>query len=314
MAFLVRGGRKIVFKPDESLPNLPAPVRMPSDFTFVNRLQWGFASVLAGLEAEANWRRLVEPWLHGPVARSPEMRSRVRIASLPAAAPRVRARPGASYGDPSSADAVVHAENLDAMRRLAGAGFAGRFRCVYLDPPFNSGRRFAEYDDALDPGAWRAMMRRAPRGRARRSWRTTAPSSSRSTTPSSGRCSARWTTSSAASQRVSTITIVRSAATGHKADNRGPVNVTDYLLVYAKDRARWRCNPRRPRAHPLRRGVLHLAREPAATPARRGASRPLAGTCAARARAGRRARRGRTRTPSSTRSTSCASRSLATRP
>ena len=37
--------------------------------------------------------------------------------------------------------------------------------------------------------------------------------------------------------------MVRSAATGHKAINRGPVNVTDFLLVYARDRARWRCNP-----------------------------------------------------------------------
>ena len=66
VAFLVRGGREIVFKPDETIPNLPAPLRMPTDFTFVNRLQWGFASVLAGLNAEANWRQLVEPWLHGP--------------------------------------------------------------------------------------------------------------------------------------------------------------------------------------------------------------------------------------------------------
>jgi predicted unusual protein kinase regulating ubiquinone biosynthesis (AarF/ABC1/UbiB family) len=63
VAFLVRGGRDIVFKPDEALPNLPAPLRLPADFTFVNRLQWGFASVLAGLRAEANWRRLVQPWL-----------------------------------------------------------------------------------------------------------------------------------------------------------------------------------------------------------------------------------------------------------
>jgi predicted unusual protein kinase regulating ubiquinone biosynthesis (AarF/ABC1/UbiB family) len=71
VAFLVRGGRKIVFKEDQAFPNLPAPVRMPSDFTFVNRLQWGFASVLAGLGAEANWRRLVEPWLDGPLQRIP---------------------------------------------------------------------------------------------------------------------------------------------------------------------------------------------------------------------------------------------------
>jgi predicted unusual protein kinase regulating ubiquinone biosynthesis (AarF/ABC1/UbiB family) len=67
VAFLVRGGKKILFKPDSALPNLPAPVRMPGDFTFVNRLQWGFGSVLAGLGAEANWRRVVEPWLHGPI-------------------------------------------------------------------------------------------------------------------------------------------------------------------------------------------------------------------------------------------------------
>ncbi len=63
VAFLVRGGRDIVFKPDHRLPNLPAPVHMPTDFTFVNRLQWGFGSVLAGLRAEANWRRLIAPWL-----------------------------------------------------------------------------------------------------------------------------------------------------------------------------------------------------------------------------------------------------------
>ncbi len=72
VAFLVRGGKEIVFKPDNVLPNLPAPIQMPSDLTFVNRLQWGFGSVLAGLAAEANWRRLVEPWLHGPVLPIPK--------------------------------------------------------------------------------------------------------------------------------------------------------------------------------------------------------------------------------------------------
>jgi adenine-specific DNA-methyltransferase len=43
--------------------------------------------------------------------------------------------------------------------------------------------------------------------------------------------------------RISIITIVRSAATGHKTINRGPVNVTDFLVVMAKDRASWRPNP-----------------------------------------------------------------------
>jgi adenine-specific DNA-methyltransferase len=36
--------------------------------------------------------------------------------------------------------------------------------------------------------------------------------------------------------RMSIITVVRSASTGHKAINPGPVNVTDFVLVYAVDR------------------------------------------------------------------------------
>lgn len=70
VAYLVRHGRKIVFRPDETLPSLPRPIHMPTDHTFVNRLQWGLSSVLAGLGAEGNWRRITDPWLRGPLARS----------------------------------------------------------------------------------------------------------------------------------------------------------------------------------------------------------------------------------------------------
>ena len=41
-------------------------------------------------------------------------------------------------------------------------------------------------------------------------------------------------------QRIATVTVKRSAATGHKTRNVGPVNVSDYLLFYAKDRKRVR--------------------------------------------------------------------------
>jgi len=167
----------------------------------------------------------------------------VRISPSLASAPPGFARdPARSYGDPSSADAVVHAENLDAMQRLAGAGFAGRFRCVYLDPPFNSGRRFALYDDALDPGAWRAMMlERLAAARHLMSDDGAIFVEIDDTELGSLQCA--MDDVFGRGQRISTITIVRSAATGHKAGNRGPVNVTDYLFVYAKDRARFRYNP-----------------------------------------------------------------------
>ncbi len=72
VAFLVRGGRKIMKDSDGAFPRLPAPVHAPPEMTFVNRLQWGFVSVLAGLGSEVNWRRLVEPWLHAPLAPLPD--------------------------------------------------------------------------------------------------------------------------------------------------------------------------------------------------------------------------------------------------
>ena len=74
VAFLVRGGKKLVMDGEGMLPRLPSPVRAPPEFTFVNRLQWGFASVLAGLEAEAPWKQVVAPWLHGPVTALPGAR------------------------------------------------------------------------------------------------------------------------------------------------------------------------------------------------------------------------------------------------
>lgn len=67
IAFLVRGGKRVMRpKAGELLPNLPKPIHMPQDHTFMNRLQWGLASVMAGLGGEGNWRRICEPWIRGP--------------------------------------------------------------------------------------------------------------------------------------------------------------------------------------------------------------------------------------------------------
>ncbi len=149
---------------------------------------------------------------------------------------------GRSYGDPLVGDVLVHGENLYAMTRLAGAGFRGRFRCVYLDPPFNSGRRFVEYDDALEPAAWRSMM--LDRLRAARDLMSDDGAIFVEIDDTElGPLQCAMDDVFGRDQRISTITVIRSAATGHKAGNRGPVNVTDYLLAYAKDRARFRYRP-----------------------------------------------------------------------
>jgi adenine-specific DNA-methyltransferase len=165
------------------------------------------------------------------------------MASSPPAAPAGFTLDAArGHGDRFAENVVVHGENLEAMRRLARAGFAGRFRCVYFDPPYNSGRRFVEYADALDPESWRTMM--LDRIAAARALLADDGSFVVEIDDTElGPLLVAMDTVFGRAQRVATITVVRSAATGHKAINRGPVNIADYLLVYAKDRARWRCNP-----------------------------------------------------------------------
>jgi adenine-specific DNA-methyltransferase len=152
-----------------------------------------------------------------------------------------RSPPGRTHGDPRSENLLIHGENLDAMRMLASRGFAARFRCIYFDPPFNSGRRFAEYDDALEPAAWRTMIRERLEA-ARDLLAADGAVFAEIDDTELGSLQREMDDVFGRAQRVSTITVVRSAATGHKAINRGPVNVTDFLLVYAKERARWRCN------------------------------------------------------------------------
>jgi adenine-specific DNA-methyltransferase len=147
-----------------------------------------------------------------------------------------------AYGDPGSGNVLIHGENLGAMRRLVAAGFRRRFRCVYFDPPYNSGRRFREYDDALSPAAWRTMIV----DRLRAALPLLADDGAifvEIDDTELGPLQVAMDAVFGRENRIATVTVVRSAATGHKARNRGPVNVTDYLLAYARDRSKWRCNP-----------------------------------------------------------------------
>ena len=68
VAFLVRGGKQLMKPKDgDVLPNLPKPIHTPQEQMFMNRLQWGLASVMAGIGGYGNWRRIAEPWIRGPL-------------------------------------------------------------------------------------------------------------------------------------------------------------------------------------------------------------------------------------------------------
>jgi adenine-specific DNA-methyltransferase len=136
---------------------------------------------------------------------------------------------------------LVHGDNLVALKKLR-AKFAGRIKCVYLDPPFNTGRTFVEYTDALEADAWVEMMR--PRLEAIHPLLAEDGAVFAEIDDNElGTLIALMDKVFGRDNRISTITVVRSAPTGHKAINPGPVHVSDFILAYAKDRKKWRYRP-----------------------------------------------------------------------
>ena len=65
--------------------------------------------------------------------------------------------PELGYGDPSAGNMLVQGDNLEALKALL-PHFAGKVKCIYIDPPYNTGSAFEHYDDNLEHSEWLAMM------------------------------------------------------------------------------------------------------------------------------------------------------------
>lgn len=65
--------------------------------------------------------------------------------------------PDLDYGDPAVDNMLIHGDNLLALKALEQE-FAGRIKCVYIDPPYNTGEAFTEYDDSLEHSIWLRLM------------------------------------------------------------------------------------------------------------------------------------------------------------
>ena len=53
-----------------------------------------------------------------------------------------------SYGDPDTKNMLIHGDNLLALKALESK-YRGKIKCIYIDPPYNTGNAFEQYDDGL---------------------------------------------------------------------------------------------------------------------------------------------------------------------
>ena len=63
-----------------------------------------------------------------------------------------------SYGHPDSENMLIHGDNLIALKALE-QDYAGRIKCIYIDPPYNTGSAFKHYDDGVEHSIWLSLIR-----------------------------------------------------------------------------------------------------------------------------------------------------------
>lgn len=66
--------------------------------------------------------------------------------------------PEKSHGDPMSENMLIHGDNLLALKALLPE-YEGKIKCIYIDPPYNTGHAFEHYDDSVEHSTWLSLMK-----------------------------------------------------------------------------------------------------------------------------------------------------------
>ena len=132
---------------------------------------------------------------------------------------------------------LIHGDNLLALKALEH-NYAGKIKCVYIDPPFNTGEAFENYDDGLEHSQWLTLMR----DRLELIHKLISEDGTfflHIDDNELGYIVVMLDELFGRENRVNIVTFKQGSATGHKAINPGLVTVTNYLLVYAKNKKLW---------------------------------------------------------------------------
>ncbi|MBV6479586.1 MAG: hypothetical protein HGGPFJEG_02372 [Ignavibacteria bacterium] len=60
--------------------------------------------------------------------------------------------------DPNTENMIIHGDNLLALKALLPE-YEGKVKCIYIDPPYNTGNAFTDYDDNVEHSTWLSLMK-----------------------------------------------------------------------------------------------------------------------------------------------------------
>lgn len=142
--------------------------------------------------------------------------------------------------DPDTENMLIHGDNLLALKALE-SDFAGQVKCVYIDPPFNTGQAFENYEDGVEHSIWLNLMR----ARLVVLHNLLADDGTLFVHIDDNELAYLMVVLDeifGRKNRVSIISFKQASATGHKAINPGIVSTTNFILIYAKSKSHWKPN------------------------------------------------------------------------
>lgn len=129
---------------------------------------------------------------------------------------------------------LIHGDNLLALKSLE-PNFIGKIKLIYIDPPFRTGQAFENYDDGLEHSIWLSVMKDRLEV-LRKLLSSEGVIFIHIDNHEIGHLKALMDEIFFERNFVQLISVERSSAAGFKTINPGPLTVTDYILMYAKNK------------------------------------------------------------------------------
>lgn len=135
---------------------------------------------------------------------------------------------------------IIKGNNLLALHSLKNT-HKGKVKLIYIDPPYNTGTDSFQYNDNFNHSTWLTFIKN--RFQVARDLLTDDGTIYISIDENElGYLQVLCDEIFGRENRANLISIKRGSVTGHKAINPGVVNITEYLLVYAKNKRSWKPN------------------------------------------------------------------------
>ncbi|MCE0732461.1 site-specific DNA-methyltransferase [Halomonas sp. G15] len=143
-----------------------------------------------------------------------------------------------SAGDDGEGNLLIQGDNLEALKALLPF-YAGRVKCIYIDPPYNTRSAFEHYDDNLEHTQWLAMM--WPRLELLRDLLTEDGSIWVSIDDNEAHyLKVIMDEIFGRKNFINSVTFKQSSVSGPKTINPGMVTIASYVIGFANRKASWR--------------------------------------------------------------------------